>query len=129
MVSPALLPEETQALASKQLNYARAKGCKTTILCRNATRAQDAIAKIKNSEGKTVHFVQLDLTNPKSIERCAEISTRDDILVNNAGVMLPPLTAEGYDETYQANCLGHHQFFSALERLRKASVLSRVSLT
>eukprot|EP00959_Pyramimonas_sp_CCMP1952_P230844 4825676-Pyramimonas_sp.AAC.1 len=96
------------------------RGCKTTILCRNKGRAQEAIKRIYESDERMVNYALLDLNDPKSIEECARSSPHYDILVNNAGVMLPPLTSEGFDPSYQSNYLGHYQFMSALERLGKA---------
>jgi NAD(P)-dependent dehydrogenase (short-subunit alcohol dehydrogenase family) len=65
------------------------KGITVLVAARNPGLGESAAATLK-AEGADAHFIELDVTNTKTISRAAEtIRTRHgrlDILVNNAGV-------------------------------------------
>jgi NAD(P)-dependent dehydrogenase (short-subunit alcohol dehydrogenase family) len=81
-------------------------GAETLILCRTPSRAESAVAEIKQRSGSNaVRALSLDLADLKSIEKCTnELKSsvgKIDILVNNAGVMAIP-TRCGYVRNYRS---------------------------
>src|SRR5206468_12688319 len=73
-----------------------AKGARVLLGCREQTRAQDAIARIKRiTPNAALVWLPLDLGDLDSVRTAAEIAAKEpriDALINNAGVMNPPLT-------------------------------------
>src|SRR5438552_17024260 len=72
-----------------------ARGARVLLGCREQTRAQDAIARIKRiTPNADVSWLPLDLGDIESI-RAAAIAVaaepRIDALINNPGIMNPPL--------------------------------------
>lgn len=93
------------------------KGAKVYMASRTESKAQDAIAKIKQAvPNADIHFLQLDLTELAAVRKAAEdyISreTRLDILLNNAGVMATPytFTKDGLELQVGTNVVGHYLF-------------------
>lgn len=85
------------------------KGARVLLGCRDAGKAQDAIARIG---GGNLAHLPLDLCDLASVRRAAEIAgdeARIDGLIANAGVMFPPLTrtAQGFEQQWGVNHLGH----------------------
>lgn len=83
---------------------------------RSQQRGEEAISKLKaevpNSKSKMI-FVQVDLSDLKSIRQAADKLVRDNVqihvLYNNAGVAAAPkdaLTAQGYDMEFGTNVIG-----------------------
>ncbi|WP_194289972.1 SDR family oxidoreductase [Nocardia macrotermitis] len=96
------------------------RGATTILACRNPDKARAAVAELRELTGnESVRSVELDLADLRSVERCAGelIESIDgiDVLVNNAGGAVPErrLTAQGVEETFASNYLGHY----ALTRL------------
>ncbi len=84
-----------------------AKGARVLLACRDAGKAEAAIARIG---GDVVHL-PLDLADLASVRAAAELAAREpriDALVNNAGVMFPPLTRtrQGFELQWGVNHLG-----------------------
>jgi NAD(P)-dependent dehydrogenase (short-subunit alcohol dehydrogenase family) len=84
-----------------------AKGARVLLACRDAGKAQAAIARIG---GDVVHL-PLDLADLASVRAAAELAAKEsriDALVNNAGVMFPPLTRtrQGFELQWGVNHLG-----------------------
>ncbi|KAF8193004.1 hypothetical protein BJ912DRAFT_961718 [Pholiota molesta] len=77
--------------------------------------AYKAIDELEKETGKKALFLQLDLSDLKSIKAAAqEFSTRRRSFT---GVMIPPidqLTAQGYDLQFGTNVLGHFYFTKLL---------------
>lgn len=72
-------------------------GATVTILCRDPTKATQALEEIRKRSGanaNAIQFVACDLADLASIDRCAQelntILDRIDVLVNNAGIMAVP---------------------------------------
>ncbi|EST07827.1 Short-chain dehydrogenase/reductase SDR [Kalmanozyma brasiliensis GHG001] len=93
------------------------KGAKVYMASRTESKAQDAIAKIKQAvPNADIHFLQLDLTELAAVRKAAEdyISRekRLDILLNNAGVMATPytFTKDGLELQVGTNVVGHYLF-------------------
>jgi len=95
------------------------EGFQVFIGARDEKAGKTAAAKL-NSEtrnpGKNVAFLQIDISDPKSIKRAAEefgkLSDRLDALVNNAGIALDDdkeiltTTPETFETTLRTNTLG-----------------------
>jgi len=73
-----------------------ARGARVLLGCREQTRAQDAIARIKRiTPNADLVWLPLDLGDLDSVRTAAEIAAKEpriDVLINNAGIMNPPLT-------------------------------------
>ncbi|PRP79888.1 hypothetical protein PROFUN_12377 [Planoprotostelium fungivorum] len=113
---------------ARQIGLMGAK--KVYITARNMQKGQKAIEELKSSATKTqFEVIQLDLDSLASVESAAaELNKKEEkinVLILNAGIGFYPLgakTADGYDQMYQSNHLGHHLFFERLlTLLRRAS--------
>ncbi len=92
------------------------KNARVLLACRDASKAQAAIASI--GAGDMAHL-PLDLADLASVKAAAQIAfgeVRIDGLINNAGVMFPPLTrtAQGFELQWGVNHLGHFALTSLL---------------
>ncbi|THV07125.1 NAD(P)-binding protein [Dendrothele bispora CBS 962.96] len=107
------------------------------IACRSQSNAQEVIDELKVSTGKEALFLQLDLSDLKSVKESARVFTEKErtlnVLINNAGVMMPPitqLTKDGYDLQFGTHVLGHYYFtkllLPTLISTAKSSVPSRI---
>ncbi|THH05223.1 hypothetical protein EW146_g9959 [Bondarzewia mesenterica] len=83
------------------------------LAARSPSKAKEAIEELKASTGKEARFLQLDLSDLKSIKESAREFTENEkelhVLINNAGVMMPPIeqvTKDGYDLQFGTNVLG-----------------------
>ncbi|KDQ11790.1 hypothetical protein BOTBODRAFT_35039 [Botryobasidium botryosum FD-172 SS1] len=97
------------------------KNAKVYMASRSKSKADDAIAELKEATGKEAVFLLLDLANLSSIEKSAEtfksLEKNLHILFDNGGVMIPPveqLTTDGYDLQFGTNVLGHWYFTKLL---------------
>ncbi|KAH9473764.1 hypothetical protein Pst134EA_000833 [Puccinia striiformis f. sp. tritici] len=100
-------------------------GAKTYLACRNPTRAQEAMEKIKAlAPDADLRFLKLDITSLNSAHSAAQefvrLENRLDILVNNAGIFFTPyeLSEDGI-EIQLCNATGHFAFTTALLDLLK----------
>ncbi|PPR04095.1 hypothetical protein CVT24_010668 [Panaeolus cyanescens] len=91
------------------------------LAARNENKTKQAIADLKQETGKEGIFLELDLSDLRSVKRAAEEYLRQGhdlhVLFNNAGVMGPPidhLTKQGYDAQFGTNVLGHFYFTKLL---------------
>ncbi|NBD24719.1 oxidoreductase [Paenibacillus glycinis] len=108
-------------------------GAKVIVGARDVKKAQDALSAMKG-----VEVLQLDLADPRSIDRFAAeflASNRAlDLLINNAGVANPPeiRDARGFDTQFATNHLGHFQLtarlWEALLRSGHARVITLSSI-
>jgi NAD(P)-dependent dehydrogenase (short-subunit alcohol dehydrogenase family) len=94
---------------------------KVYLAARTATKANAAIADLKNETGKEAIFLQLDLADLPAVRKSAEefLSKESQlhILINNAGVMIPPvedITVQSYDSQFGTNVMGHWLFTKLL---------------
>ncbi|KAJ7190407.1 NAD(P)-binding protein [Mycena pura] len=90
------------------------KNATVYLAARSPSKGHEAIAQLERETGKRAKFLELDLSDLRSVRRAAEaflsMESRLDVLFNNAGVMIPPtdqLTAQGYDLQFGTNVLGH----------------------
>lgn len=91
------------------------------IATRNEAKSKTVIEELKTATGNEAKFLQLDLSDLKSIKESARVFTEKEtelhVLINNAGVMMPPidqLTKDGYDLQLGTNVLGHFYFTKLL---------------
>ncbi len=109
----------------------------TVLACRNEAKAAAAAAEVtRRTWNDDVHVVPLDLADLGSVRSAAdEILTRWDrldVLVNNAGGTWSYrlLTAQGFEQTFGVNHLGHFYLTNLLlDRLRASAPSRIVSLT
>ncbi|KAH7879400.1 NAD(P)-binding protein [Lentinula edodes] len=104
------------------------KGCTVWLAARSQSKAEQAIAELKEETGKEALFLELDLSDLKAVKESAEkfkrLSPTLHMLICNAGVMAPPieqLTAQGHDLTFGVNVLGHFLFIQKLLPLLKTT--------
>lgn len=69
--------------------------------CRSAEAGEEAARRLRNEGSSTVTWVQIDVTDQKSIEQAVSSVTHDreslDVLINNAGIMgARPVAGENY---------------------------------
>ncbi|MGR9402897.1 oxidoreductase (plasmid) [Rhizobium leguminosarum] len=89
-----------------------ARGARVLLACRERTRAEQAIARIRQITPKAdLAWLPLDLGDLDNVRAAAEIAAREpriDVLINNAGIMNPPLTRteQGFESQFGVNHLG-----------------------
>jgi NAD(P)-dependent dehydrogenase (short-subunit alcohol dehydrogenase family) len=102
-------------------------GASVIVGSRDPQKAKEVLSDMRNVVG-----LQLDLADPRSIDRFSEdfLSSNDslNVLINNAGVMATPLTRDsrGYEMQFATNHLGHFQLTSRLWKALKNTQGSRV---
>ena len=106
------------------------KGARVLLACRDAARAQAAMALI----GGDVAHLPLDLADLDSVRRAADPAASEarlDGLIANAGVMFPPLTrtAQGFELQFGVNHLGHFALTGLLLPKLAQTPGSRVVIT
>jgi len=112
-----------------------ARGARVLLGCREQTRAQDAIARIKRiTPNADLVWLPLDLGDLDSVRTAAEIAAKEpriDALINNAGIMNPPLTRtkQGFESQFGVNHLGVFALTSLLLPKLAETPGSRVVVT
>ncbi len=114
------------------------KGLHVILTCRKAEAGKKVADELK-SEGIDVEFCQLDVTDPESIDACAESVDRDlgrlDVLVNNAGIMLDSSKTGAsifqadpklIRDTFETNALGPLMVAKALVPLMRKNDYGRI---
>ncbi|KAF7341062.1 Short-chain dehydrogenase/reductase family protein [Mycena sanguinolenta] len=97
------------------------KNAKVYVAARSRERAEAAIKALEKETKKKAIFLQIDLSDLASVRKAAETflaqESKLDILINNGGVMISPtdqLTAQGHDQQFGTNCIGHFYFTELL---------------
>ena len=110
-----------------------AQGATTILACRNQAKATTAAAEVAQRSGNDdVHVVALDLADLATVAAAAETVTarwdRLDVLVNNAGGTWSArqVTAQGFEQTFGVNHLGHFYLTRLLLDRIRASAPARV---
>jgi len=112
-----------------------ARGARVLLACRDRTRAQDAIARIKRiTPNADLVWLPLDLGDLNSVRTAAEIAAKEpriDALINNAAIMNPPLTrtSQGFEAQFGVNHLGVFALTSLLLPKLAETPGSRVVVT
>jgi NAD(P)-dependent dehydrogenase (short-subunit alcohol dehydrogenase family) len=114
-----------------------ALGATTVLACRNEAKAAAAAAEVtQRTWNDDVHVVPLDLGDLNTVRSAADEILgrweRIDVLVNNAGGTWTQrqLTAQGFEQTFGVNHLGHFYLTNLLlERLRASTPARIVSVT
>jgi NAD(P)-dependent dehydrogenase (short-subunit alcohol dehydrogenase family) len=109
------------------------RGATTVLACRNREKATAAADEVRGRSGSDdVHVVSLDLADLASVRACAtavlESWDRLDVLINNAGGIWTErlMTAQGYEQTFGVNHLGHFYLTNLLLDRVRASAPARV---
>lgn len=109
------------------------KGANVTLACRDLNKAEQAIIKIKEYNGKgTLEAAILNLEDLGQIKQFSETFIQQHrqlhILINNAGVAMPPAskTCEGYELQFGVNFLGHFALTGLLYSLLLETQYSRI---
>src|SRR6266516_695304 len=112
-----------------------ANGARVLLGCRDQTKAQDAIARIKRiTPNADLVWLPLDLGDLDSVRAAAEIAAKEpriDALINNAAIMNPPLTRtkQGFEAQFGVNHLGVFALTSLLLPKLAETPGSRVVVT
>lgn len=98
-------------------------GARVLVGARRLDKAAEDLAGVTGA----VEILELDLSDPASIDACAaEVASRTDklhIVINNAAIMACPLArdARGYESQFATNHLGHFQLTARLWPLLKVA--------
>jgi NAD(P)-dependent dehydrogenase (short-subunit alcohol dehydrogenase family) len=112
-----------------------ARGARVLLGCREQTKAQDAIARIKRiTPNADLVWLPLDLGDLDSVRTAAEIAAKEpriEAVINNAGIMNPPLTRtkQGFESQFGVNHLGVFALTSLLLPKLAETPGSRVVVT
>lgn len=108
------------------------RGCAVWLTARDRARGEAAARDL----GSSVHFLQLDVTDPASIARAAQefaaANARLDVLVNNAAILLDreegvlELSEDTLRQTLDANVLGPWRVTQAFAPLLRKSGAPRI---
>lgn len=106
------------------------KGARVVMLNRSAERSNDAIARLKDDQGRSadVSFVRIDLGDLTSVREAAEeilkTAARIDALICNGAIAQVPeqkLTVDGFESQLGVNHLGHFGLCGLLfERIERS---------
>ncbi|MCE9687345.1 oxidoreductase [Shewanella sp. AS16] len=111
------------------------RGARVLLACRDKTKAQEAIARIRQiTSNADLAFLLIDFADLSSIQAAAKrasLEPRLDALINNAGVMAPPLmrTKQGFELQFGVNHLGCFALTSLLLTKLSETPGSRVVIT
>lgn len=93
------------------------RGATVVLACRNPVKAQNALDSIRTAAPEAdVAPLEMDLNSLDSVRKAADVLLAErrviDLLVNNAGVTMLPygLTADGFEQHFGVNYLGHFAF-------------------
>jgi NAD(P)-dependent dehydrogenase (short-subunit alcohol dehydrogenase family) len=110
-----------------------AEGATTVLACRNQKKAGTAAEEVTRRTGNDdVHVVALDLADLASVQAAArevlDRWVRLDVLINNAGGIWTERqeTAQGFEQTFGVNHLGHFLLTNLLLPRITASAPSRI---
>ncbi|MGH9123710.1 MAG: SDR family oxidoreductase [Acidimicrobiales bacterium] len=110
-----------------------AMGATTVMACRNPSKAESAAEEVRQRAGSDdVAVVALDLADLATVGPAAATIAgtygRVDVLVNNAGGLSGQrrTTAQGFEQTFGVNHLGHFYLTALLRSALEAAAPSRV---
>lgn len=124
----------TQGIGQSTVVYLALRGAVVYACAPDIERERSGLAKaierVKKQASKSpapgkIYFHELDLSSIRQTKNSATAlrerlirndGTRLDILVNNAGILSTSteLTEDGFEMTFEVNCLGHFVFINAL---------------
>ncbi|XP_041670126.1 retinol dehydrogenase 12-like [Cheilinus undulatus] len=109
------------------------RGARIIMACRDLERGQAAVQEvIERSDNDNVVYMNLDLSDSKSIREFAEAVNKDEprlnLLINNAGVMFSAYgkTVDGFESQIGINHFGHFLLTYLLIDLMKRSAPGRI---
>jgi len=107
-------------------------GATVVMVCRNRSRGESALSKIRAKTGGSVELLLADLASLDSVRRLADEFRRShdslQVLVNNAGrvAVRRSVTADGFETTFQVNYLSHFLLTRLLLDSLKKGAPSRI---
>lgn len=112
-------------------------GASLVLVCRDQTRAEEAIAEIKEKTGnESIDLIIADLSSQKGIHNLVSEFKKSynilNVLINNAGVNLHKhtLTEDGIETTFAINYLAHFMLCNLLlDTLKNSSPARIVNVT
>ncbi len=110
-------------LGTETVKALHAAGAQVIVAGRRPEEADKSLGEFRSA----VKVVALDLSDPASINACAEVTanltSKIDLLINNAGIMACPFArdARGYESQFATNHLGHFQLAARLWSLVRAA--------
>lgn len=133
----ALVTGGNRGLGLETASMLAARGADVVIACRNASAADEALAKLRaRAPAAKTEAMDLDLTRLSSVRAFVQDFTRRhdrlDILVNNAGVfgINQGLTEDGFELHYGTNHFGHFALtLGLMELLARAPAPRIVAVT
>jgi NAD(P)-dependent dehydrogenase (short-subunit alcohol dehydrogenase family) len=132
--SIALVTGANKGLGREISRQLAAKGVHVLMGARDPERGRHTEAELRG-EGLAVQFVQLDVTDQKSVDHAAAWIEREygrlDILVNNAGIALdwmPPSACDqaSFENTFETNVFGVFRVTKAMIPLLHKSQAGRI---
>jgi NAD(P)-dependent dehydrogenase (short-subunit alcohol dehydrogenase family) len=109
------------------------RGASLVLVCRDQTRAENAIAEIKEKTGnESINLILADLSSQKGIHKLvSEFNSKHDklhVLINNAGVNLhkQTFTEDRIETTFAVNYLAHFMLSNLLLDTLKKSKPARI---
>jgi len=124
----ALVTGGYSGLGTETVRALASAGARVIVAARRVDKAAEDLAGVAGA----VEIVPLDLSDPVSIDACAEEVARRTgqlhIVINNAAIMACPLARDvrGYESQFATNHLGHFQLIARLWPLLKAADGARV---
>jgi NAD(P)-dependent dehydrogenase (short-subunit alcohol dehydrogenase family) len=107
-------------------------GARLVLVCRNETKAREAIVDIEKAGAKNVELIVGNLGSQADVRRIAAefVSSHDvlDVLMNNAGLLVPSrrTTVDGIEETLAINHLAPFLLTSLLLDVLKKTPRARI---
>lgn len=110
------------------------RGARVVMACRDVARGEAALSEVRERSGsENVVLKRLDLSSCASIRQFSEEVLQEEaaihVLLCNAGVMITPTfqrTADGFEQQFGVNHLGHFLLTNLLLDRIKASAPSRI---
>ena len=112
----ALVTGGYSGLGTETVRALASAGARVIVAARRVDKAAEDLAGVAGA----VEIVPLDLSDPVSIDACAEEVARRTgqlhIVINNAAIMACPLARDvrGYESQFATNHLGHFQLIARL---------------
>ncbi len=113
-----------------------ALGADVVIICRDRTKGEAALSEIRQAGKGSAELIVADISSLSQVragvDEFERTHRRLDVLVNNAGVILTKriVTADGYEQTFATNHLGHFLLTDLLmDTIKKSSPSRIINLT
>lgn len=123
----------TSGIGKEAVKVIAGKNAKVIMAVRNVDKGKEIVQEIRQRfKQADIDVRKLDLSNLHSIRAFANVIKENydrlDILINNAGIMFTPYskTADGFENQFGTNHLGHFALTGLLMPLLKKTEGSRI---